>query len=197
MKGQGSDLVPFAPPILRHEGLLIAQTANILGYAGPRLGLGAADELSRVHAHQLMLTLMDFLSEVHDTHHPITVSQYYEDQKPEALRKTRAFVTERMRKFLGYFERVLEKSSGAHALGSNVSYVDLALFQTHAGLCYAFPRAMKELSPKIPKLVELAARIAEQPKIAAYLESPRRLPFNESGLFRKYAELDLGLHEPG
>jgi len=36
----------------------------------------------------------------------------------------------------------------------------------------------------------LAAQVAERPRIAAYLASPRRLAFNEDGIFRHYPELD-------
>ena len=59
-----------------------------------------------------------------------------------------------------------------------------------AGLDYAFPRAMRRLRRDLPRLCALAAEVAQRPRIAAYLASPRRLPFNESGIFRHYPELD-------
>lgn len=40
-------------------------------------------------------------------------------------------------------------------------------------------------------MVALRDRVAARPNIAAYLRSPRRLAFNESGIFRRYPELDL------
>jgi glutathione S-transferase len=39
-------------------------------------------------------------------------------------------------------------------------------------------------------LVALHDRVAKRPRIAAYLNSERRIPFNESGIFRRYKELD-------
>jgi glutathione S-transferase len=182
---------PFAPPFLRAGEIVIAQTANVLAYLGPRLGLVPQDEPSRLWAHQLQLTIMDFAAEAHDTHHPISVGLYYEDQKAEARKRSERFIEERMPKFLGYFERMLQNNDGEHLVGSALSYADLSCFQLIAGLCYAFPRAMKRMEPKIPELVALAARVAERPHVSSYLASPRRLAWSEHGLFRHYPELDL------
>ncbi len=91
----GAERPPFAPPFLRADGLLIGQTANILQFLGPRLGLAPEDEAGRLWVHQLQLTLADWMDEAHDTHHPIAGSLYYEDQKPEAKRRAGAFVAER------------------------------------------------------------------------------------------------------
>jgi glutathione S-transferase len=185
----------FAPPILRSGELLIAQTANILQYLGPRLGLVPDGEAARLFAHQLQLTIADFILEIHDVHHPIASSLYYEDQKPEALRRAVPFTKERIPKYLGYFERVLEKNqvgeNGA-LVGPSLSYVDLSMFQVMAGLKYAFPNTLSKLTPTIPRLVALRDHVAARPGIAAYLASPRRIPFNESGIFRRYPELDVG-----
>lgn len=186
-------LEPFAPPFLKSGELILAQTANILLYLGPRLGLVPADEARQVHAHQLQLTIADVVGEVHDTHHPISTGLYYEDQKPEALRRATAFVRERLPKFLGYFERVLARADGGFLLGEAHSYVDLSMFQLIEGLEYAFPAAMKELAPQVPGLMRLRERMAGRPRVAAYLASERRLPFNENGIFRRYAELDVTL----
>jgi glutathione S-transferase len=65
------------------------------------------------------------------------------------------------------------------------------MFQTIAGLRYAFPRAMAKLEPKHPRLVALHDRVSARPRIAAYLSSPRRLPFNQEDIFRHYSELDI------
>ena len=177
---------PFAPPFLRHGKLIVAQTANILLYVAPRLGLVPKDEASRLRAHQLQLTVTDFVAEIHDTHHPVAVTQYYEDQKPEAKKRARVFVRERIPKFLGYFER----AAGPKMVGRSISYVDLSMFQIIEGLSYAFPRAMKRMHKRIPKLLALRDAVAARPNIAAYVASGRRLPFNESGIFRHYPELD-------
>ena len=195
LRGEGMEgLPPFAPPILKVGNLVIAQVANILQYLAPRLGLVPDDEASRVQANQLQLTLADLASETHDTHHPVATSLYYEDQKPEARRSAGHLVTERLPKFLGYFERALERGGRGeheHLVGAGLSYVDLSMFQTLAGLRYAFPKAMARIEPGIPRLVALCDRVAARPRIAAYLASERRLPFNENDIFRHYPELDI------
>ena len=185
---------PFAPPFLKAGDRIIAQTANILLFLGPRLGLAPKDEAGRLWAHQLQLTIADLVDEVHDTHHPIGGGLYYEDQKPAAKRRAAELRKERLPKFLGYFERVLKRNPrGARfMLGGKLSYVDLSVFQLIAGLHYAFPRAMKRLEPAYPGLVALHERVAALPRIAAYLASKRRLRFNEEGIFRQYPELDDG-----
>ncbi len=189
IKGDGAGTLPFAPPFLKVGELVIAQTANILAFLAPRLGLVPADEPSRLRANQLMLTIMDLLVEVHDVHHPIASSLYYEDQKQEALRRAPLFLGERVPKFLGYLERLLARDG--HLVSDAVSYVDLAAFQVVAGLRYAFPKAMAGLEPRIPLVSALHARVASRPNVAAYVASARRLPFNEHGLFRSYPELDV------
>ena len=192
LEDAGDGRTPFAPPILKAGKLLIAQTANILLYLGPRLGLVPKVEAARLWAHQLQLTLTDLVVEAHDTHHPIAKSLYYEDQKPEALRRALDFKALRLPKFLGYFERVLSANPGGDRwlIGKSLTYVDLSIFQVIAGLNYALPRAMKGLSRKHPKLTALHQRVQERPRIAAYLASSRRIPFNERGIFRHYPEQD-------
>ncbi|HSC94907.1 MAG TPA: glutathione S-transferase [Burkholderiales bacterium] len=184
--------MPFAPPILKAGKLLISQTANILHYLGPRLDLVPEGEAARLWAHQLQLTLSDLVVEAHDTHHPIAKSLYYEDQKPEALRRAADFRALRLPKFLGYFERALaaNPAGDSHLIGKSLTYVDLSMFQVIAGLSYALPRAMAALARRHPKLAALHRRVAERPRIAAYLASARRIPFNERGIFRHYPELD-------
>jgi glutathione S-transferase len=190
MQDPGSALEPFAPPFLKHGDDVIAHAALILFYLAPRHGLVPADEASRLGAHALQLSVTDLAAEVHDTHHPIASSLYYEDQKPEAARRSADFVANRLPKHLGYFERVLERAGGRHFVGGAPSYVDLSLFQVMVGLRYAFPKAMKRLAPTLPRLAALAEEVEKRPRIAAYLASPRRIPFNEQGLFRRYPELD-------
>jgi glutathione S-transferase len=183
---------PFAPPILKAGKLVICQTANILQYLGPRLGLVPKDVAGRLWAHQLQLLIADFLVEAHDTHHPIAKSLYYEEQKAESLRRAENFRSVRLPKFLGYFDRVLRENPAGDGgmVGAALSYVDLSVFHMVAGLDYAFPRTMARLKPSYPKLDRLCQRVPERPRIAAYLASPRRMPFNQHGLFRHYAELD-------
>ena len=179
---------PFAPPFLKAGDMVIAQTANILQFLGSRHGLAPQDEAGRLWVHQLQLTLADLVVEAHDTHHPIASGLHYEDQKAEAARRTAGFLKERAPKYLGYFEKIL--AGGAGLAGADLSYADLSLFQAVEGLRYAFPKAMKRLEHDLPSVVALRDRVAGLPNIAAYLASPRRIPFNEQGIFRHYAELD-------
>jgi glutathione S-transferase len=179
---------PFAPPFLKAGKLVIGQTANILFYLGSRHGLAPKAEAGRLWLHQLQLTITDLVVEVHDTHHPIGPSLYYEDQRAPARKRTDAFWDERVPKYLGYFEELLKDNGGV--TGRRISYVDLSLFQIVEGLRYAFPNRMKAFERKIPRLVELRDRVAARPNIKAYLSSERRIAFNEDGIFRHYKELD-------
>jgi glutathione S-transferase len=183
---------PFAPPFLKAGKLLISQTANILQFLGPRLGLAPKSEASRLWAHQLQLTIADWLHEAHDTHHPLGNVLYYEEQAAEAKKRAAVFTAHRMPKFLGYFERILKRNAkGADfVLGKKLAYVDLSLFQMIEGLRYAFPKTMARLEPQYPRVVVLHDRVMARPRIAAYLSSPRRLPFNQQGIFRRYPELE-------
>ncbi|MBI4193445.1 MAG: glutathione S-transferase family protein [Betaproteobacteria bacterium] len=182
---------PFAQPFLKAGKLVIAQTANILLYLGPRLGLAPRAEAGRLWAHQLQLTLADLLKEIQDTHHPVAHGLYYEEQKPEALKYTRHFLAERLPKFLGYFERVLGGTKGRGCMvGRSLSYVDLSMFQLVEGLRFSFPETMQRVEPGYPGLVALHDRVAARPNVAAYLKSPRRIPFNDRGIFRHYPELE-------
>lgn len=182
----------FAPPVLRAGELLIGQTANILLFLGARHGLAPRAEAGRLWANQLQLTIADIVNEVHDTHHPLSTNLYYEDQKKAAKVRSKDFIAERIPKFLGYFEQVLANNPGrgAFAVGARLSYVDLSLFQLMAGLRYAFPNAMARREHAWPRLVALHDAVAARPNIAAYLQSKRRISFNEDGIFRHYPELD-------
>lgn len=190
LEGKRDGALPFAPPILLVDDLVIAQTANILQYLAPRLGLVPDDEASRLFAHQLQLTITDFVAEIHDTHHPVSSGLYYEDQKSEAKKRSAAFLDQRLPKFTRYFERVLERAGGTFLVGGDHGYVDLSAFHVLEGLAYAFPKGFERLRPRIPQLLALRERVAARPKLAAYLASERRLPFNEDGVFRRYPELD-------
>jgi glutathione S-transferase len=181
---------PFAPPFLKAGKLVIGQTANILFYLGSRHGLAPKTEAGRLWLHQLQLTVTDFVLEVHDTHHPLGPSLYYEDQKGPAKKRTDEFWSERVPKYLGYFERLLEDNGGKYVTGRRLTYLDLSTFQLVEGLRYAFPKRMKAFEREIPGLVGLRDRVAARPNIAAYLASDRRIAFNEDGIFRHYGALD-------
>jgi glutathione S-transferase len=182
---------PFAPPFLKAGELIIGQTANILMFVGAHHDLAPADEAGRLWTHQLQLSVTDFVKEIHDTHHPVGAAFYYEDQKAEAKRYTENFLKLRATKFLNYFESVITRNDRRHMVGGALTYADLSIFQIIAGLRYAFPRAMALLEPNLPNLVALHDAVARRPRIAAYLASSRRMPFDEKGVFRRYPELDV------
>ena len=181
---------PFALPYLVAGKRVISQTANILLYLGPRLRLAPKDEAGRLWAHQLRLTISDWLTEAHDTHHPIGSGLYYEEQKREAKRRSKDFLAVRLPKYLDYFEGVLEAAAKGYLLGRTLTYPDLSLFQMVTGLRYAFPRAMKRLERRYPRVMRVQKRVESHPRLAAYLGSKRRIPFNKMGIFRAYPELD-------
>ncbi len=190
MEGRRDRRPPFAPPFLKAGKLVIAQTAEILFWLGPRLKLAPRAEVDRLWLHQLQLTVADFVKEAHDTHHPLGGEFYYEDARTEAKRFTENFLSVRAPKYLGYFETVLKKGGGPCALGRKVTTMDLSLFQIVEALRYAFPNAMRGFERDLPRVVEVHNRVAERANIRTYMASPRRIPFNESGVFRHYPELD-------
>lgn len=181
---------PFAPPFLKSGDLVISHVANILLFLGERHGLAPKPDKQRFWLHAQQLTITDFVSEVHDTHHPLGPSLYYEQQRYPAKQRTREFWKLRVPKYLGYFEQVVKKSGGPFVLGRKLSYVDLSLFQLVQGLRYAFPLRMGRFQDAVPLLLDLHDRVAARPRIKAYLASDQRIPFNEHGIFRRYKELD-------
>ncbi len=182
----------FAPPYLKDGKKVIGQTANILLYLGDKHGLAPKNEAGRLWTHQIQLTVADLVVEAHDTHHPLGGVFYYEDQKPESLRRAKMFRESRIPKFLEWFETILEcnPKGDAYLVGARLSTADLSLFQAVEGLSYAFPKAMTRELAKVPRVVALRDRVAARPRIKAYLTSARRIPFNEDGIFRRYPELD-------
>ena len=193
MKDRHVQRPPFAPPFLKDGEVLVGQTAAILQYLGPLLKLVPRNMQLQVWTQQIQLTIADMVTEAHDTHHPIDTGLYYEDQQPEALRRAQAFCSARMPKFLQWFEQIILRNPAGprHLVGGKLSYADLSLFQLLEGLRYAFPKAAASTLAKTPNVVQLHERVAALPKVAAYLRSERRIPFNEQGIFRCYPALDL------
>lgn len=178
---------PFAPPYLVAGELVIAQTANILAFLGEAHSLAPGDRAGRLAVHQYQLTIADMVAEAHDTHHPVAVDAYYEDQKPEAARRAESFRDARIPKFLGWFERALRGRDWL--VGDRWTHADLSLFQLVEGLDFAFPRRMAAIAGDTPRVRALHGRVKALPALADYLASDRRLPFGD-GIFRHYPELD-------
>jgi glutathione S-transferase len=192
LKDEGEAHPPFAAPFLKDGAVTVAQTAAILLYLGPRLDLTPKDEAGRLWTHQIQLTIADLVAEAHDTHHPLDMMLYYEDQKPEAQRRAAGFRKARIPKFLGWLETVISRNAAGSGwlVGDKVTYADLSAFQVVEGLTHAFPRATANTLKSAPKLAALAGRVRELPNIRAYLASPRRIGFGQEGIFRRYPELD-------
>lgn len=190
--GEKCHLPPFAPPFLVDRDLVVSQAAEISILVGERHGLAPKGEAERLFARSIALTTADLVAEAHDVHHPLGVGLYYEDQTDAARERALGFREERLPKFLGWYERMLAGNpAGSGVLvGDAISYADLGLFQTMAGLRYAFPRRMQTLAPDYPGIAALVERVAAEPRVAAYLASDRRMAFNEDGIFRNYPELD-------
>lgn len=180
----------FAPPFLKDGDVVVGQTTAILLYLGPRLGLAPDSEPDRLWTHQIQLTIADMVSEAHDTHHPIAIGITYEEQKTEAARRAGHFRRDRIPEFFAWFEHLLARSGGRHLIGDVLTYADLSLFQLVDGLHYAFPKATAAALADNPHLRALHEAVRMRPRISTYLASPRRIPFNEVGIFRHYPELD-------
>jgi glutathione S-transferase len=191
LNGRGVQHPPFAPPFLKSGRFLIGQTANILLFLGDRLKLAPRDEGGRLWTHQLQLTIADFIVEAHDVHHPLGGGLYYEEQKPESKRRAKEFRAHRVPKFFGYFDRVLARNgTGAGMVGRSLTYADLSLAQVLAGVRYAFPKAMAKALAKHKRLRTLEEFVFSRPRIERYVNSGRRLSFNDDDLYRHYPELD-------
>ncbi|KAJ4289700.1 hypothetical protein N0V90_011029 [Kalmusia sp. IMI 367209] len=192
----------FAPPALRIHGagkggktLVLSQTPAILAFIGEELGLSGADAAEKAWINALTLTALDLNNETHDTHHPVSTLGYYEDQKPESLRKATDLREVRIPKFFGYFERVLKGNAagqGKYLVGDKLSYADLTFWQVIHGLKFAFPKELKarEEAGEFPTIFKtFFPSVSEHGNLKEYLSSDRRKPYSK-GIFRHYPELD-------
>jgi glutathione S-transferase len=181
---------PFAPPYLELDGMVIGQVANILLFLGDHHQIGASGMADRLWLNQLQLTIADAVAEVHNVHHPLDGSAYYEEQKDAALIAAAAFRRERMPKFLAHFDQAAEANPGEWLIDHRWTYADTSLFQLVQGLRYMFPQRMATLEREYPAVIRIHDLVADLPGVRAYLKSERRLPFSQNGIFRHYPELD-------
>ncbi len=138
------------------------------------------------------MAIEDLVREVHDTHHPIAVGRYYEDQREAALQRAGDFRDNRLPVFLRFFEQRIAANDSGWLVGDHLSYCDLALFQTIAGLKYAFPNTLAGLAEDLPGVLRVATSVANDQRLVDYLAT--RPPFNDDGIFRHYPELDKPQH---
>jgi glutathione S-transferase len=184
--------IPFSPPFLRHEKIIVGQTANVLLYLGGRIGLAPKDEAGRLWTHQLQLGITDLAAESYNSHHPIDEDKWFRQQKRAAIARAKVFRETRLPKFLEWYERVLVQNpaSSEHLVGETITYADLSLFQVVDALLYAFPKTTPRVLGSLPHVKALHAAVAKRPRIKAYLESDQRRPYGDTDVFRCYAELD-------
>lgn len=193
--GFGGNPAIFAPPILQHGSLTLSQLPAIILYIATRTGLSPPPSSPAYHhLHAIALTLLDgFVVELHDTHHPINMSAYYDEQKDEALKRATYFKNERIPKFLAYLQRVLDSdvSGEGWLYGNKLTYVDLVLFQCLHGTEYAFPKTIAKArkSGKYDGVFKLYEAVSERPKVKAYMTSERRIPYAD-GVWRHYPEFE-------
>lgn len=180
----------YAPPILKAGDLSVGQTSVICAWLGERHGLVGPSEAERLRARELLAAVLDVVDEAHDTHHPVSTALFFEDQQDAAILASQNFVDQRIPQWMTFFDSVIEAAGGG-LLGAHTTYPDLALFQLVDGLNHAFPKAMAHVAPRMPRVLEVHRHVQTRPGIAAYLASPRRIPFNEQGIFRYYPSLDL------
>ena len=193
LQDRGQTQPPFALPFLKDGEVPIGQTAAILHHLAPTLKLVSRSERARTWTQQIQLTIADMVTEAHDTHHPIDIDLFYEDQQAESLRRAAGFCRARLPKFLLWFESIVVRNPAGsrYLVGGKLSYADLSLFQLVEGLLYAFPMATARAMASTPEVWRLHDRVAGLPRVAAYLRSERRIAFNEQGIFRRYPELDI------
>ena len=191
-RAKSGQFAPYAPPYLveRESDFAIAQVAHIVSWLTGTHILGSGEERTDLHLIQLQLTITDIVAEVHDVHHPVSGGLYYDDQKDAAAQAAKAFREERMPKYFDHFQQALQVNEGPFVLGKRWSHVDTSLFQLVAGLRYAFPQRMERLESDYPEIVACHDGVAKIEGVARYLDSERRIAFNEDGIFRHYEELD-------
>lgn len=176
--------------------LVFHQTPTILSYLGPRTGLVPDDEAGRLYVSQITATALDLGNEAHDTHHPVAVMAYYEEQKDESLRKAEDFRKSRIPKFFSYFERILQgnqewgNGQGKYLVGDKLTYADTTVWQVVDGLHHAFPKEIEAREGDFPLLLgKFYPSFKEEKRIKEYLGTERRQKYG-NGIFRRYPELD-------
>lgn len=145
----------------------------------------------------MALTALDLNNEVHDTHHPLAVGKYYEEQKEAALEKAKDVRENRLPKFFSYFERNLKFNEsngggkGRFLVGNRLTFADLVVWQVLDGCLFAFPKEMEARKKEFQGLFgTFYESVRGKGGLEEYLKSERRLPYSE-GIFRHYPELDL------
>lgn len=145
------------------------------------------------------------------------MEDYYENQKDAAIARAKAYRTNRLPKFLGYFQKVVETNpdsktnGGTYLVGSTTTTADLVLYQVRVlttlpphigtqkpsavqvldGNTFAFPKCMAVMkkSGKYDKVFALKERVEGEKGVKEYLASGRKEKYS-IGVYRHYEELD-------
>lgn len=174
----------FAPPYLEFDNRVLSQTSLILRTVAEHYELtGDRPEV----AETAVLTLMDLVGEVHNTHHPISTELFYDNQVSEAKHAAKLFLAQRLPMYLDWVTAIGE---GEPFWLGRFCYADLVLLQVLDGLVYAFPNAMAREYEARPELLKLRGRIDAVPAVRGHRQSIRHVPFSNHGIFRHYPELD-------
>ena len=193
LHGEGTSHIPFAPPFLRDGGVIVSHAAAILLYPGRADRTRANRRRTGAYGRTRYRAITDIVAEVYNSHHPIDADKWFHEQKDAAIARAAVFRRDRMPKYsFGWFERLLAANPAGvdHLVGGFVTYADLSLFQLVEGLRFAFPLASERTLARLPRVTALHKAMAERPRLKAYLASERRVPFKETGIFRRYPELD-------
>lgn len=182
---------PLDSPVLRDGALLLGQPAAILHHLAPTLKLVARSELSRALTQQIQLTLEALLHGLA----PLQAQLGPDDAavpSAELRAQLQRWVRDTLPRTLVWCETLIARNPAGtrHLVAGKLSYADLSLFQLIEGLRHAAPAASARVLAATPLLLQLHRRVAELPRVRAYLKSERRAPFSAHGLFRAHPALD-------
>ncbi|XP_013395749.1 glutathione S-transferase [Lingula anatina] len=178
----------FAPPVIKKGDFVLSQTPVICEYLGKKFGLypdGGEEE--EYHARQFNLTIHDFIADGRLAFHGRNHTESYYTQKEETQTYIDFFVKNRLPKWLRNLEHLLNANYGKHggkgyAIGTKMTYVDLALLHVLRATESQFPAPWEELKGSFPLCREFKERMSQRPNLAAYFKSDRCRPFEGNSM---------------
>ena len=151
----------------RSGDVVVSQTANVLAFLAPRLGLVPDDDALRAEAqpdpaHDRRPRRRGARHAPPDRGRPLLRGPEARGEAARAgLRRRAPAEVPRLAR-----ARARARAAGEWLVGRACTYVDLSAFQVVEGLRYAFPNAMARAERKLPRLVALRDRVAARPRIA-------------------------------